>query len=348
VVLVFLIDGLMVSRSLRWRSQHGAIRRASRCSGNGARSERGDIRVAAGERTTSPALSKLSQIDHMQSMGRWDNFRPQRGAARVGDRNGKITADSRRQRAASGAQGAAMSEEEEKELAKRPLSWEEVRRLMVAPSTGAPASGLMSSTPSSIQSNPAPRRRAIAGPIEEPVDSSFPLANDDLLPSERPLGKRARALSRFLITFCIGVAATLAWQSYGGTAREIIANSSPQLSWLAPPAAPVAEASGLAPPAAPVAEASAAPSPDQEELKGIWFGLAGVRQRVDEIAAQLAAGQEQVTRDINNLKAVEQDILDKISAPPPRPAAPARKSVPLTPLPLTPLPLTPPEAQPAR
>jgi hypothetical protein len=247
---------------------------------------------------------------------------------------------------------------EKKELAKRPPSWEEVRRLMVAPSTGAPASGLMSSTPSSKQSKPAPRRMAIAEPIEEPVDSSFPLANDDL-PSDRlPLGKR---LSRFLIPFCIGVAATLAWQSYGDTAREMIAGWSPQLSWLAPPAAPVAEASGLAPPAAPVAEASglappaapvaeapAAPSPDQDELKGIWFGLAGVRQRVDEIAAQLAAGQEQVTRDINKLQAVEQDILDKISTPPPRPAAPARKSVPLTPLPLTPLPLTPPEAQPTR
>ena len=216
---------------------------------------------------------------------------------------------------------------EKKELAKRPPSWKEMRRLMVVPSTSAPASGLMSSTLSSIQSNPAPRRLAVAEPIEEPVDSSFPLANDDL-PSDRlPLGKR---LSRFLIPFCIGVAATLAWQSYGDTAREMIAGWSPQLSWLAPPAAPVAEA-------------SAALSPDQEELKGIWFGLAGVRQRVDEIAAQLAAGQEQVTRDINNLKAVEQDILDKISAPPPRPAAPARKSVPLTPLPLTP-----PEAQPTR
>ena len=114
------------------------------------------------------------------------------------------------------------------------------------------------------------------------------------------------------------------------------------------PAWKAAEAPGLAPPAAPVAEASAAPSPDQGELKAIWFGLAGVRQRVDEIAAQLAAGQEQVTRDINKLQAVEQDILDKIPAPPPRLAAPARKSVPLTPLPLTPLPLTPPEAQPAR
>jgi len=250
----------------------------------------------------------------------------------MGDQSRETTADSRRQTAASGAQDAAMSEK--KELAKRPPSWKEMRKLMVAPSTSAPASGLMSSTPSSIQSKPVPRRLAVAEPIEEPVGWNFP--NDDQLPSERlPLGKRASRLSRFLITFCIGVAATLAWQSYGDSAREMIAGSSPQLSWLAPPAAPVAEA-------------PAAPSPDQEELKEIWLGLAGVRQRVDQIAAQLAAGQEQVTRDINNLQAVEQDILDKISAPPPRPAAPARKSVPLTPLPITPQPITPPEAQPAR
>jgi hypothetical protein len=247
-----------------------------------------------------------------------------------------------------------MSEKEQKELAKRLPSWEQVRRLMVAFSTSPPASGLMSSTPSSIQSKPAPRRLAIAEPSEEPiwatepVDSSFP-RNDQLRSERLPPGKPAsRVFGRFLITFCIGVAATLAWQSYGGTAREMIASSSPHLSWLAP-AAPVDEAPGLAPPAAAVAEAPAAPSSDQEELKALLFGLAGLRQRVDEIAAQLAAGQEQVTRDINKLQAVEQDILDKISAPPPRPVAvPARKSVPLTPLQLTPLPLTQPEAQLAR
>ena len=143
-------------------------------------------------------------------------------------------------------------------------------------------------------------------------------------------------LGRSLVTFCAGVAATLAWLSYGGTVREMIASSSPQLSWLAPPVAPVGEAPGLAPPAAPVAEASAALSPGQEELKALSAHLADVRQRVDEIAAQLAAGQEQVKRDnnklqedINKLQEVEQDILAKISAPPPRPAAaPARKSVP--------------------
>jgi hypothetical protein len=235
-----------------------------------------------------------------------------------------------------------MSKKEQKQFAKRLPSWEEVRRQMDAPSTSAPTSGPMSSTPSSV---PAPRRLAIVEPTEEPiwatedpVDPSFPPANDDQLPSEQlPLGEPAsRVFGRFLITFCLGVAATLAWLSYGTTAREMIASASPQLSWLAPPAAPVAEV-------------SAAPSPDEEKLKAISFGLAGVRQRVDEIAAQVAAGQEQVTRDINKLQAVEQDILDKISASPPRPAAaPARKSVPLTPLLITPLPITPPEAPPAR
>ena len=51
----------------------------------------------------------------------------------------------------------------------------------------------------------------------------------DWFPSERPsLGNRAsRALARFLITLCIGVAGTLAWQSYGDAAREMIASASP-------------------------------------------------------------------------------------------------------------------------
>jgi hypothetical protein len=116
-------------------------------------------------------------------------------------------------------------------------------------------------------------------------------------------------VGRLLIAFCIGVVATLAWQSYGDVAREMIARSSPRLAWLAP----------LAAQAAPVSQADAAAlSPDQEELKALSFSLAGVRQRVDQIAAQLAAGQEQMTGDIaNKLQAAEQDILDRISAPPP-------------------------------
>ena len=152
------------------------------------------------------------------------------------------------------------------------------------------------------------------------------LKNDPLPSKQPPPGKRAsRARARFLITFCIGVAASLAWQSYGDPAREMIASSSPQLGWLAPQAAPVAQtAPNMMAPAAPTA-----PSPDRQQLNAMSLSLAALRQSVD----QLAAGQEQMTRDITKLRAAEQDILDKISAPPPpRPAAaPARKPVPLMP-----------------
>jgi hypothetical protein len=47
----------------------------------------------------------------------------------------------------------------------------------------------------------------------------------------------SRAPSRFLIAFCSGVAAMLAWWSYGDAARQKIASSYPRLVWLAPPRA---------------------------------------------------------------------------------------------------------------
>jgi hypothetical protein len=53
-----------------------------------------------------------------------------------------------------------------------------------------------------------------------------------------------------------------------------------------------------------------------------------MRQDVDRLAAQLSFGQQQMAGDIAKLQASEHDILNKISAPPPRPAAaPARKPV---------------------
>jgi len=123
---------------------------------------------------------------------------------------------------------------------------------------------------------------------------------------------------RFLIAICVGVAATLAWQSYGDAARQIIANSYPQLAWLAPEAA-VAQT-------APATILPPNTSSDQQQLKAMSLDLAVLRQRVD----QIAAGQDRITRDITaKLQAAEQDILDKISAPVPQPAAaPARKPAP--------------------
>jgi hypothetical protein len=74
-----------------------------------------------------------------------------------------------------------------------------------------------------------------------------------------------RRLARFLIVFGVGVGTILAWQSYGDAARAMIANSSPQLGWLAPQTVPVV----------PIAPAPAgAASSDVQQLA---LGLAGVR-----------------------------------------------------------------------
>jgi uncharacterized coiled-coil protein SlyX len=128
-------------------------------------------------------------------------------------------------------------------------------------------------------------------------------------PTREPV-QSGRFFALFLIAFCLGVVLTLAWQSYGDATRETIAQLSPRLSWVAPSATPAGQPN------------PAAPSAEQEELKTLSDGLAEVRQRIDEIAAQIPVVQEQMRRDISNkLEAVEQEIFDKVSAPPPRPAA---------------------------
>jgi septal ring factor EnvC (AmiA/AmiB activator) len=141
------------------------------------------------------------------------------------------------------------------------------------------------------------------------------------------------SLNGLLVTFGIGVAAALAWQSYGDVARHIT-SSYPQLGWLAPRTAPIAysapDAIGLA--------AQAAPSPDQQRLNTLSVDLDAMRQSVDRIAVtqeqttrnvdQLTAGQERLTREITKLQAIEQQTHHKNSEPAPRPApALARKSV---------------------
>jgi hypothetical protein len=199
-----------------------------------------------------------------------------------------------------------------------------------------------------------------AGPrVTEPsLDATLRPAdlNNDPLATDRPsLGRRtSRSLARFLVTACIGVAATLAWQSYGGTAKQMIANSAPQLSWLlslpamnlpsgreiaveqpSPPAvqasapqAASAQAGAVAPTASEPAASTAptAPSPDLQQLATMAHDLAAVRQSVE----QLAAGQEQMARDIAKLHAVGQgqDIRRRTALPPPAAAITAHKPVP--------------------
>jgi len=170
-------------------------------------------------------------------------------------------------------------------------------------------------------------------PQIRPVDSAEVRSADSK--NKRPsLGKRAaRGLTRFLIVFWTGVAATLAWQSYGDATREMVASSYPQLGWLALQAqtrveplpdlvAPTASATLFSDLVAPTAPAT--PSPDSEQLKTMSLGLAVVQ----ELAAQLVATQQGMASDIAKLQVGQQDILDKItSTPPPPAAAPARRPV---------------------
>jgi hypothetical protein len=63
---------------------------------------------------------------------------------------------------------------------------------------------------------------------------------------------------RFLVGVCVGVAATLAWQSYGDAARAMVASTLPQLGWLAPQAAVAPQPAAVAPQPAAVAPQPAA------------------------------------------------------------------------------------------
>ena len=86
--------------------------------------------------------------------------------------------------------------------------------------------------------NPA-QSQSSEGSLPVPHVDRADLKNDKFLSGRPSLQRRSPpALTRFLITFCIGVAATLA---YGDAAREIIASSYPQLGWLAPQPAPTAQ-----------------------------------------------------------------------------------------------------------
>ena len=195
---------------------------------------------------------------------------------------------------------------------------------------------------------------------EAPTIRPTDMKNDRYPNGRSSPGKRALiALVRFLIIFCIGISATLAWQSYGDSAGEMIASSYPQLSWLAPQAERVAQnAPDLIGLASPIAS-----SPDQQQPNARLVDLEAVRQSIDRIAIsiassqaqmtnsadriatsqdqiarsvdrmatsqdqiarsvdQLTAGQEQMTREITKLQEIERSIRSKNSEALPRPAS---------------------------
>jgi hypothetical protein len=166
---------------------------------------------------------------------------------------------------------------------------------------------------------------------------------DRLVAIESEMKRRgSRGFVRYLVAICIGVAATLAWQSYGDAAKQIIATRAPELGW-SPDAKQMIASWTLGwtkPPAGsekqalPVAQiAPSAPSIDAEKVQQLTQSLAVLRQTVE----QLAAGQDQMTRVIGRLESAVTELIVKIPEPPPQPpAAPARKPTPAPPSSRTP------------
>jgi len=163
-----------------------------------------------------------------------------------------------------------------------------------------------------------------------------PEFSDRSLSSARPsFARRAsRALLRFLIACGVGVAATLAWQSYGDAARQTVATWGEQnglsMAWLrsegaAAPSSPRGPASSSESARAPQPAPESAPglsAADVQQLKTMTLGvvstLTAMRERID----QLGSAQLQTANDVAKLQAAEQEIRQKISAIPARPPAP--------------------------
>jgi len=155
----------------------------------------------------------------------------------------------------------------------------------------------MSATPSPTQLFLADSLPVEPSVEEAPTVCQTDLENDQSQDGWRSLAKRALLA---LITFSIGLAAALAWQSYGDAARERIA--------------PTASLNAIAVDLHAV----------RRSIDGLAISIAASittsREEITRSVDQLSAGQEQVTREITKLQAVEQDILERISTPPPRPA----------------------------
>jgi hypothetical protein len=154
-----------------------------------------------------------------------------------------------------------------------------------------------------------------------------------LVAIEKEMKRRgSRRFSRYLVAILIGVAASLAWQAYGDAAKGLIATSATELGWSPETKRMIASwvqqlgwtksPAGSERQAASVAQtAPTAPSLDPEKVQQMSQNLVAVRETVQE----LAAGQNQLTREIAKLESAVMEILEKTPAPPQPPAVSARK-----------------------
>jgi hypothetical protein len=222
----------------------------------------------------------------------------------------------------------------------------------------------------------------VAAPTVEPVHA--PRADDHVVAMPMsPSRNSGRSLSGFLFAVGIGVAATLAWQSYGQAARQMIAVYVPALAGASAPAVETmstgaghepdrgvvqsdADATSAHAPVS-VTTAPVPPSPElAQQIETMARDLAALRDGM----VKVSTAQDQMNRSIAKLQEADEEAHRKVTPPPrpaparrpaaapPRPLAPpvaqtpprsAAQSVSSTPLPLaSPPPVTPPPEPPRR
>jgi len=191
---------------------------------------------------------------------------------------------------------------------------------------------------------------AIASPTQSEFSAGKPITDNSS--GARP---SSRGFARYTLAICIGVAATLAWQSYGQATKQIIATRAPdlgwspeskqtisgwveQLGWTKLPTSPAAARSSVpetaqmaaveqAAPNKVAAKAPVAPSLDPQQEQQLSLDLAALRQTVE----QVAASQTKMAAQIDNLLVTDMEIFLKIPTPPLPPTASSRKPLPVAP-----------------
>jgi hypothetical protein len=173
---------------------------------------------------------------------------------------------------------------------------------------------------------------ATASATESDFFVAEPITRNPPIPSQP-----SRWLVRYVLATCFGVAATLAWQSYGQATKQMIATRAPDLGWSPQakqriaswveqlgwtklpanaentPNRPMVPQTGQPAKAAAAAEEIATKeSVDPQQIRQMALDLAAVRQ----ILEQVAAGQVRMAGEINNLLVTDMEMFLKIPGPP--------------------------------
>jgi len=163
----------------------------------------------------------------------------------------------------------------------------------------------------SILSRSAPRR-----PNQQ--DWTTARQSDNQNSGRRSTGRRvSRAFARYFIVFLFGIGLTLAWQSHGDEAMEMVRTEVPSLAWLLPVSTTKPSPDSQASAAAPV-------TPDElvEQLKPLAFELANVQRSVKELSVNV----EQLGVKVNQMsQSIVLQSVEKKSPPPPQSRVPPPK-----------------------